>query len=128
IDPKWHTKCLGYQPRPTRIEIMKTLDELDGLPALKSQPGGILNSIPSLITLGIVGLVTTLVCAAQPDPPNNSGQPRETTNQSSNEAPAQHFDRSFESFAPAVKKVAPAVVRIVTALRSKTPADLTTGA
>jgi serine protease Do len=46
-------------------------------------------------------------------------------NQPVSEVPAQHFDRNFESFAPIVKKVAPAVVRIVTALSSNNTADLT---
>jgi len=79
----------------------------------------------SLLTSGILVMMMILVRGAQPDFKIDSGQTGETTNQSWNEAQAQPFDRSFESFAPAVKKVAPAVVRIVTALRSKTPADLT---
>jgi len=81
----------------------------------------------SLLTSGILVMMMILVRGAQPDFKIDSGQRGKATNQSWNEAPAQRFDRSFESFAPAVKKVAPAVVRIVTALRSKTPGDLTSG-
>jgi serine protease Do len=82
----------------------------------------------SLPTLGAVVLMATSVLAFQQDPATESGQPGKMINQPANEVPAQRFDRSFESFAPAVKKVAPAVVRIVTALSSKNPADLSSGA
>jgi len=34
ITDTWHGKCMGFQPRPARIETMKTLDEID------SSPGG----------------------------------------------------------------------------------------
>jgi serine protease Do len=71
--------------------------------------------------------MATSVLAFQQARAAESGQTGKMLNQPVNEAPTQGFDRSFESFAPAVKKVAPAVVRIVTALRSKTPADLASG-
>jgi len=81
----------------------------------------------SLLTLGVVVLITGLVLGFQQDPTNQSGQSGKLLNEPVNEAPAQRFDRSFDSFAPAVKKVAPAVVRIVTALRIDGPADLANG-
>jgi len=81
----------------------------------------------SLLTLGIVVLLRTLARGAQPDSTANSRQAGETTHQSLSEAPVECFDRNFESFAPVVKKVAPAVVRIVTAL-SYNPRDLSSGA
>src|SRR5580765_664506 len=82
----------------------------------------------SLPSLGAVVLMATSVLAFQQNPATEFEQPGKMINQPVNEVPAQHFDRSFESFAPAVKKVAPAVVRIVTALSSNNPADLTSGA
>ncbi len=79
----------------------------------------------SLPTLGAVVLMATSLLGSQQDPTTESWQPGKMINQPVDEVPAQHFDRSFESFAPAVKKVAPAVVRIVTALGSNNPEDLT---
>ncbi len=81
----------------------------------------------SPLTLGIVLVNATLVLGGQLDPTTDAGQCGETLNQSVNELPAQRFDRSFESFAPAVKKVSPAVVRIVTTLRCDSPTDLASG-
>ncbi len=104
---------------------MKTLGEIDDSFALESQPGGRHDSIQSLLTLGIVVLITTWLRGAQPDSTSNSGQTGQTTNRSLNEVPAQCSERNFESFAPAVKKAGPAVVRIVTAMRYNDPADLT---
>lgn len=72
--------------------------------------------------------VLALVLALQQAPASDSGQPGKMLNEPLNETPARCFDRSFESFAPAVEKVAPAVVRIVTALNSNNPADLISGA
>jgi serine protease Do len=71
--------------------------------------------------------VAASILAFQESPATESGQSCNTLNETVNEAeaPAQCFDRSFESFAPAVKKVSPAVVRIVTAQNSSNPADLT---
>src|SRR5678815_534483 len=70
-------------------------------------------------------LVAALILAFQHAPASESGPPGKVLNEPLNEVPAKCFDRSFESFAPTVKKVAPAVVRIVTALNSNNPADLT---
>ena len=81
----------------------------------------------SLLTLGLVVLITGLVLGFQQEPTNQSGQSGKMLNEPVNEAPAQRFDRSFESFAPTVKKVSPAVVRIVTALKFDSPADLANG-
>ena len=72
----------------------------------------------SLLTLGIVLVNATLVLGGQLDPTTEAGQCGETLNQSVNEFPAQRFDGTFETFAPTVKRVSPAVVRIVTALKS----------
>jgi serine protease Do len=69
--------------------------------------------------------VAALLLALQQAPASESGQPGKKLKEPLNEASAQRFDRSFESFAPAVKKVAPAVVRVVTAQSSGNPGDLT---
>ena len=79
-----------------------------------------------LPTFGLLPMAA-LILALQQATANECGKPDEVINDSVNEAPAHHFDRSLESFAPAVKKVAPAVVRIVTALNAVNPADLTGG-
>ena len=78
----------------------------------------------SLLICGIVVLITTLVRGVQLDSTTESGPSGETLKPPINEAPAQRCDRGFESFAPVVEKVAPAVVRIVTVLRPDSPADL----
>jgi len=80
-----------------------------------------------LLTFGVVVLMATLVRGAQLDSTTESGPPSETLKPPINEVPAHRFDRSFESFAPTVEKVAPAVVRIVTALSPDNPADLASG-
>jgi len=81
----------------------------------------------SLLALGTIVLAaSTSLRGAQPDSTTNPGQAGETTHQVFSELPAQRSDRGFESFAEAVKKVAPAVVRIVTAL-SYNPADASSG-
>jgi serine protease Do len=79
----------------------------------------------SLLALGVVVLMPILVRGAQPESTSEPAHAGGTTNQPLSEPPAQCLDRSFESLAPAVKKVAPAVVRIVTALSYNNPADLT---
>jgi len=71
----------------------------------------------SLLTLGIVLVNATLVLRGQLDPTTEAGQRGETINQSVNELPAQRFGGTFDAFAPTVKWVSPAVVRIITALR-----------
>ena len=81
----------------------------------------------SPLAFGVVVLMATLVRGVQLDSTTESGSAGETLKPPTSEMPTQGFDRSFESFAPAVKKVAPAVVRIVTALSSNNPADLTSG-
>ncbi|MGD0814845.1 MAG: Do family serine endopeptidase [Verrucomicrobiota bacterium] len=80
-----------------------------------------------LLTLGIVLVNATLVLGGQLDPTTGAGQCGETLNQSVNELPAQRFDGTFETFAPTVKRVSPAVVRIVTALKSDSVANLAGG-
>ena len=81
----------------------------------------------SLLILGVVVLMATLVVGVQLNPTTASRELGETIKQPVHEVPGQHFDTSLESFAPTVKKVAPAVVRIVTALRSDSHADLAGG-
>jgi serine protease Do len=81
----------------------------------------------SLLTLGVVVLMATLVVGVQLNPTTECGQAGETIKQPVHEVPGQHFDASPESFAPAVKKVAPAVVRIVTALKPDSLANLAGG-
>ena len=81
----------------------------------------------SLLILGVVVLMATLVVGVQLNPTTASRESGETIKQPVHEVPGQHFDTSPESFAPTVKKVAPAVVRIVTALRSDSHADLAGG-
>ena len=81
----------------------------------------------SLLTLGIVLVNATLALGGQLDPTANAGKRGETLKQSVDELPAQRFDGPFESFAPIVKRVSPAVVRIVTALKSDEVANLESG-
>lgn len=77
-----------------------------------------------LLSFGLLP-AAALILAFQETPAAESGQPCTRLDEAANEAPAQRFDRSFESVAPIVKKVSPAVVRIVTAQSSRNPADLT---
>lgn len=81
----------------------------------------------SLLTFGVVVLMATSVQAVQLGSTIESARSVETLEPPINEVPMRRFDRSFESFAPAVEKVAPAVVRIVAALSSDSPADLASG-
>jgi len=77
--------------------------------------------------LGVVALMAALVVGVQSSPATESGQPAETIKQPAMEVLARRSDSGLESFAPAVKKVAPAVVRIVTALRTDSLTDLAGG-
>jgi len=79
-----------------------------------------------LLPFGLLPVVA-LILAFQESPATESGRSCKTLKAPVNETPAQGFDRSFASFAPTVKKVAPAVVRIVTALNVINPAELTSG-
>jgi Do/DeqQ family serine protease len=81
----------------------------------------------SPLAFGVVVLMATLVRGAQPGSTSNSGQVGQATHQPLSDAPAQRRSCGLESFAPTVKKVAPAVVRIVTARTYRDPADLTSG-
>ena len=82
----------------------------------------------TLLTLGFVVLIMISVRGAQPDSATEPGQSGELLKPPNNEVPAQGFNNGLESFAPVVEKVAPAVVRIVTALGSDNRADLASGA
>ena len=79
----------------------------------------------SLLTLGSILLLTgwAFGFAAGADH-RGPGWPGKTFQPLANEAPVQRSDGNFKSFAPAVTKVAPAVVRIVAAL---TPDNVATG-
>ena len=77
-----------------------------------------------LLSLGFVVLMATLTRGVPMDSTTESGVSGEMLNAATNEVPAPPFNRSFDSFAPEVEKVAPAVVRIVTALSPDSPADL----
>src|SRR5208283_3293835 len=76
-----------------------------------------------LLTLTAFVLIPGLVAGSPQNPKTQVGQTCKAMNPPVNEVPAQSIDSSFESFAPAVKKVAPAVVRIVTALTPDSVAD-----
>jgi len=82
-----------------------------------------IHRLQSPLAFGVVVLMAMLVRGAQPDSTCNSGQAGQATHQPLGEAP-QRRTCGLESFAPAVKKVAPAVVRIVTARSYRAPADL----
>lgn len=81
----------------------------------------------SLLTFSVVVLMAILVRGVQLDTTTGSAPSGEMLKPSTNEVPAQRCNESFESFSPAVEKVAPAVVRIVTALSLDNPADLVGG-
>ncbi len=76
-----------------------------------------------LLTSGVVALMAALVLGFQQYPTNNSGHAGDTVN----DVPVQRFEGTFETFAPAVKKVSPAVVRIVTTLKPDGLPDLAGG-
>ena len=77
-----------------------------------------------LLTFGAVLLTAGLILGSEPDPATKSGASCEAIKQPIDAAPMQSFKGNSESFAPTVKKVAPAVVRIVTALRLEELSDL----
>jgi serine protease Do len=114
---------------------MKIIDEFAGSPAWESQSRAARDTFQgdmriqihrpqSLLTLGLVLVNATLILGGQLDPTTEAGQCGDTLNRPVNELPAQRFDGTFESFAPTVNKVSPAVVRIVTAVRTDNLADL----
>lgn len=78
---------------------------------------------PSRLALGALVLMTGLVLGSQQDPPTECGRLGKTINPPANEVRAQASNGNSESFAPVVKRVAPAVVRIVTALTADSLAD-----
>ncbi|HWX21522.1 MAG TPA: Do family serine endopeptidase [Candidatus Binatia bacterium] len=79
------------------------------------------------MNLGVLVLMTGLVLSSQQDGAAESGQLGEMTNGPVDELSALHLNGNVESFAPAVKKVAPAVVQIVTAPKLESLPDLTGG-
>lgn len=83
--------------------------------------------LQSLLTPGVVILMTGLVFGFKEDSPGQPVRPGQASDKRVDELPVQRLSRGFESFAPAVKKVAPAVVRIVTALSSDSLSDLAGG-
>jgi len=80
-------------------------------------------SIPSV---GVLMLMTGLVLSSERDLAAEPGQLGQMINRAV-EVPAQHLNENFESFASAVKKVSPAVVKIVTALKLESVPELTDG-
>jgi Do/DeqQ family serine protease len=82
----------------------------------------------SQLALGLVALAATAVLGLQLDAAAESGQRGETLKPPIHEVAAQPSDKGFESFAPAVEKVAPAVVRIITSLSPDSPPDPASGA
>src|ERR1035438_10053668 len=78
----------------------------------------------SPLILGMVVLMTTLVWGVQLPPAAEPGEPCEILKPPTNEVPVQSSNAGLGSFAPVVEKVAPAVVRIVTALNLDRPAAL----
>ena len=81
----------------------------------------------SLLAFAVVILMVTSVRGVQLDSTIESEPSCETLKLPGNEAHEQRFDKVFESFAPTVKRVSPAVVRIVTTVRFDSPADLANG-
>lgn len=77
----------------------------------------------SLLTVTLV-LMTGVVLGSPQDCKPVAGHACKTNHQSVDQIPAEPSTKTFESFAPAVKKAAPAVVRIVTGIRTDTIIDL----
>jgi serine protease Do len=72
--------------------------------------------------------VTVLILASQHLSGTESGSADLSCNEPIKVALAPRFEGSLSGFAVAVQKVAPTVVRVVTAQRSSTPAEFTSGA
>jgi serine protease Do len=81
----------------------------------------------SFLNLGLLVLMTGLVVSSQQDSAAATGRLGQIINQPVAEVPARHLNANFESFAPAVKKVSPAVVTIVTDLKLESLPDLAGG-
>ena len=76
-----------------------------------------------LLAFGAVLLTAGFILRAEQDPAAGSDSSCNPSKQPAHAAPMQPSKGPSESFAPTVKKVAPAVVRIVTALRLETLSD-----
>ncbi len=77
------------------------------------------------MNLGVL-VLTGLVLSSERNPAAEL-QPGQMINRAGDELPVHHLDGNFESFAPAVKKVSPAVVKIVTVLKLESIPELTDG-
>jgi Do/DeqQ family serine protease len=77
-----------------------------------------------LLSFGAAALLATSALGQPRDPATESARPGETLKPRINEDSPPGFGTSIESFAPAVEKAAPAVVRIVSALRLERLAEL----
>ncbi len=77
----------------------------------------------SQLATSLVALLTVSVLGGQRDPTTESPRPSEIVKRLPDKVSAQ-FDKDLESFAPTVDKVAPAVVRIVTAISPVSTPDL----
>jgi serine protease Do len=82
-----------------------------------------MKTILKKLTLTAFVLIPGLVVGSPQDPKTQFGQTGKAMNPPVNDVPAQSLDSSLASFAPAVTKVAPAVVRIVTALTPDSVTD-----
>src|SRR5882724_1799293 len=80
----------------------------------------------SFLSLGVL-VLTGLVLSSERNPAAESGQPGQMINRAVAEVPVQHLNGNLESFAAAVKKVSPAVVKIVTALKLESLPELPGG-
>lgn len=77
-----------------------------------------------LLPFGLISVVA-LILASQQIPASESGQADQLLGEPVDETLAQWPERSFASFAPVVRRVTPAVVRIVTVSRVNDRSDLT---
>ena len=82
-----------------------------------------MKEILNKLTLTAFVLIPGLVVGSPQEPKTQFGQTSKAKNPPVQEVPAPSLDSSLASFAPAVTKVAPAVVRIVTALTPDSVAD-----
>ena len=81
----------------------------------------------SLLTFGAVLLTAGLVLGSEPNLATGSGQSGTTAQPPADAAPMQPLKADFESFAPTITNVAPAVVRIVTSVKANRLSDLAGG-
>ena len=86
-----------------------------------------IRSAKSSLNLGLQVLMIGSVLSPGEHPAAQTGHVGQMINRPVDEVPAQHLNGEFESFAPAVEKVSPAVVKIVTGLNLESLPELTGG-